>query len=138
MEKSVEIAVDIDWANEDDETLSSEDDDIRNRCDLISIAIINIIRIKNKRLIRAIITKIRIKSVVVWFNCLLVEEYKLKIDVFALRKDPFGKYSYSCRDIDNGPHRLPLHVVPIRNEYQKSYEETFLGDKKRLRWHAPH
>ncbi len=65
MEKSVEIAVDIDWANEDDETLSSEDDDIRNRCDLISIAIINIIRIKNKRLIRAIITKIRIKSVVV-------------------------------------------------------------------------
>jgi len=65
LEKSVEIAVDIDWANEDDETLSSEDDDIRNRWDLISIAIINIIRIKNKRLIRAIITKIRIKSVVV-------------------------------------------------------------------------
>jgi len=26
---------------------------------------------------------------------LVVEENKLKIDVFALRKDPFGKYSYS-------------------------------------------
>ncbi len=63
----------------------------------------NRIRIKNIRLVRAIIIKIRIKLVVV--VCFIVEENKLDFNVVDKIKDSFENSSYISRSIANGRQR---------------------------------